>query len=96
MPATAEVIEDEVLGDHKALNFSPEAVQPYPKVSQQNACLPNRRKRKSAILTSTLEKQALEVPSQRRRISGPMKVKSTRKLKSRTETASNTTQKKTE
>lgn len=40
--------------------FSPEIVRPYPKAGSRKAANTNRRKRKSAILTDTPEKNALE------------------------------------
>ncbi|XP_023312440.1 uncharacterized protein LOC111692606, partial [Anoplophora glabripennis] len=40
--------------------FSPEIVRPYPKAGPRKAAKTNRRKRKTAILTDTPEKNALE------------------------------------
>ena len=42
------------------LHFTPHTVRPFPKAGERKSAKPNRRKRRTAILTDTPEKEALE------------------------------------
>ncbi|KAK2575359.1 hypothetical protein KPH14_000832 [Odynerus spinipes] len=52
-PGSSKVLTD-------STNFSPSKIRPYPKALPRKQTIQNRRKRKSAVLTDTPEKEALE------------------------------------
>ncbi|KAK6166826.1 hypothetical protein SNE40_023441 [Patella caerulea] len=78
-PSTVESLSNRSLERPLSPNtFSPEIVKPHPKAPQRStkACVVNRKRRKSCILTDTPEKEALR-EEQDRRISKKLKQKVT-------------------